>query len=95
MRKRPWGQKLPWVVVTGRTGRNDAQKAFDIHSEPEKVRERYGRNDLGQDLYDPGTGDFTGHNTTSAAHCLNLGSFVMAPADVVAALVRETASGRQ
>ncbi|MGC4090408.1 MAG: hypothetical protein QM756_21525 [Polyangiaceae bacterium] len=30
VRKRPWGQKLPWVVVTGRTGRNDAQKAFDL-----------------------------------------------------------------
>ncbi|HKY39894.1 MAG TPA: HD domain-containing phosphohydrolase [Polyangiaceae bacterium] len=30
VRKRPWGQKLPWVVVTGRGGRNDAQKAFDL-----------------------------------------------------------------
>jgi response regulator RpfG family c-di-GMP phosphodiesterase len=30
VRKRPWGQKLPWVVVTRRTGRNDAQKAFDL-----------------------------------------------------------------
>jgi DNA-binding response OmpR family regulator len=29
-RKRPWGQKLPWVVVTGRSGRNEAQKAFDL-----------------------------------------------------------------
>jgi response regulator RpfG family c-di-GMP phosphodiesterase len=30
VRKRPWGQKLPWVVVTGRSSRNDAQKAFDL-----------------------------------------------------------------
>jgi response regulator RpfG family c-di-GMP phosphodiesterase len=30
VRKHPWGQKLPWVVVTGRNGRNDAQKAFDL-----------------------------------------------------------------
>lgn len=30
VRKRPWGQKLPWVVVTGRTGRNDAAKAFEL-----------------------------------------------------------------
>lgn len=29
-RKRPWGQKLPWVIVTGRGGRNDAQKAFEL-----------------------------------------------------------------
>jgi response regulator RpfG family c-di-GMP phosphodiesterase len=29
-RKRPWGQKLPWVVVTGRSNRNDAQKSFDL-----------------------------------------------------------------
>jgi response regulator RpfG family c-di-GMP phosphodiesterase len=29
-RKRPWGQKLPWVVVTGRSSRNDAQRAFDL-----------------------------------------------------------------
>ena len=29
-RKRPWGQKLPWVIVTGRGGRTDAQKAFDL-----------------------------------------------------------------
>jgi response regulator RpfG family c-di-GMP phosphodiesterase len=29
VRKRPWGVKLPWVVVTGRGGRTDAQKAFD------------------------------------------------------------------
>ncbi|MDF3069982.1 MAG: transcriptional regulator [Polyangiaceae bacterium] len=30
VRKRPYGQKLPWVVVTGRSSRNDAQKAFDL-----------------------------------------------------------------
>ncbi|HYP88273.1 MAG TPA: HD domain-containing phosphohydrolase [Polyangiaceae bacterium] len=30
IRKRPWGQKLPWVVVTARSSRNDAQKAFDL-----------------------------------------------------------------
>jgi response regulator RpfG family c-di-GMP phosphodiesterase len=30
IRKRPWGQKLPWVIVTGRTGRNDAAKAFEL-----------------------------------------------------------------
>ncbi len=30
VRKRPWGQKLPWVIVTGRSGRNDAQNAFDL-----------------------------------------------------------------
>lgn len=30
VRKRPWGQKLPWVIVTGRGGRNDAQKAFEL-----------------------------------------------------------------
>jgi response regulator RpfG family c-di-GMP phosphodiesterase len=30
VRKRPWGQKLPWVVVTGRSNRNDAQTAFDL-----------------------------------------------------------------
>ena len=30
VRKRPWGQKLPWVVVTGRSGRNDAAKAFEL-----------------------------------------------------------------
>jgi response regulator RpfG family c-di-GMP phosphodiesterase len=29
-RKRPWGQKLPWVIVTGRGGRTDAQKAFEL-----------------------------------------------------------------
>ncbi len=30
VRKRDWGKKLPWVVVTGRTGRTDAQKAFEL-----------------------------------------------------------------
>jgi response regulator RpfG family c-di-GMP phosphodiesterase len=30
VRKRPWGQKLPWVVVTSRSSRNDAQRAFDL-----------------------------------------------------------------
>jgi response regulator RpfG family c-di-GMP phosphodiesterase len=30
VRKRPWGQKVPWVIVTGRGGRNDAQKAFEL-----------------------------------------------------------------
>ncbi len=31
-RKQPWGQKVPWVIVTGRTGggRTDAQKAFEL-----------------------------------------------------------------
>ncbi|MBN2197394.1 MAG: DUF4388 domain-containing protein [Polyangiaceae bacterium] len=28
-RKHPWGKKLPWVVVTGRTARGDAQRAFE------------------------------------------------------------------
>jgi response regulator RpfG family c-di-GMP phosphodiesterase len=32
VRRQPWGQKVPWVVVTGRTGggRTDAQKAFEL-----------------------------------------------------------------
>lgn len=30
VRKRDWGKKLPWVVVTGRSGRADAQRAFDL-----------------------------------------------------------------
>lgn len=30
VRQRPWGQKLPWIIVTARAGRNDAQKAFDL-----------------------------------------------------------------
>jgi len=31
-RKKPWGQKVPWVIVTGRAGggRADAQRAFDL-----------------------------------------------------------------
>ncbi|MES1178262.1 MAG: HD domain-containing phosphohydrolase [Myxococcales bacterium] len=31
-RKHPWGQKVPWVIVTGRTGggRTDAQRAFEL-----------------------------------------------------------------
>ncbi len=29
-RKHPWGQKLPWIVVTGRSGGADAQKAFQM-----------------------------------------------------------------
>ncbi len=31
-RKNSWGQKVPWVIVTGRTGggRTDAQKAFEL-----------------------------------------------------------------
>ncbi len=29
-RKHPWGKKLLWVVVTGRIGRGDAQKAFEL-----------------------------------------------------------------
>jgi len=29
-RKRPWGQKLPWVIVTSRSSRNEAQKAFEL-----------------------------------------------------------------
>jgi response regulator RpfG family c-di-GMP phosphodiesterase len=29
-RKHAWGQKLPWVFVTGRAGRGDAQRAFDL-----------------------------------------------------------------
>ncbi len=29
-RKQPWGRRLPWIIVTGRTGREDAQKAFDL-----------------------------------------------------------------
>ena len=30
VRKRDWGKKLPWVVVTGRSGRTDAQRAFEL-----------------------------------------------------------------
>ncbi len=31
-RKQPWGKKVPWVIVTGRTGggRTDAQHAFEL-----------------------------------------------------------------
>ena len=29
-RQKPWGQKLPWVFVTSRSGRADAQKAFEL-----------------------------------------------------------------
>jgi response regulator RpfG family c-di-GMP phosphodiesterase len=29
-RKHAWGQKLPWVFVTARSGRADAQRAFDL-----------------------------------------------------------------
>jgi response regulator RpfG family c-di-GMP phosphodiesterase len=29
-RKHAWGQKLPWVFVTSRAGRADAQRAYDI-----------------------------------------------------------------
>ncbi|MEI9942020.1 MAG: HD domain-containing phosphohydrolase [Pseudomonadota bacterium] len=31
-RKQPWGLKVPWVIVTGRTGggRTDAQRAFEL-----------------------------------------------------------------
>lgn len=30
VRQKPWGQKLPWVFVTSRSGRADAQKAFEL-----------------------------------------------------------------
>ncbi len=29
-RRHPWGKKLPWIVVTGRSGGADAQKAFEL-----------------------------------------------------------------
>jgi response regulator RpfG family c-di-GMP phosphodiesterase len=29
-KKQPWGQRVPWVIVTGRSGRADAQRAFDL-----------------------------------------------------------------
>jgi len=29
-RKAEWGQKLPWIVVTSRSGRADAQRAFEL-----------------------------------------------------------------
>ena len=30
VRKREWGKKLPWVIVTGRSSRTDAQRAFEL-----------------------------------------------------------------
>lgn len=30
VRQKPWGQKLPWVFVTSRSGRADAQRAFEL-----------------------------------------------------------------
>jgi response regulator RpfG family c-di-GMP phosphodiesterase len=29
-RKHGWGRNLPWIIVTSRTGRGDAQRAFDL-----------------------------------------------------------------
>ena len=29
-RKQPWGERTPWVIVTSRSGRNEAQKAFEL-----------------------------------------------------------------
>jgi len=29
-RREPWGKSLPWVIVTGRSGRADAQRAFEM-----------------------------------------------------------------
>jgi DNA-binding response OmpR family regulator len=29
-KKQPYAQKVPWVIVTGRTGRAEAQRAFDL-----------------------------------------------------------------
>jgi response regulator RpfG family c-di-GMP phosphodiesterase len=29
-RSRAWGMKLPWIFVTGRSGREDAQRAFEL-----------------------------------------------------------------
>ncbi|MGE0322580.1 MAG: HD domain-containing phosphohydrolase [Polyangiaceae bacterium] len=29
-RKHEWGREMPWVIVTGRTGRADAQRAFEM-----------------------------------------------------------------
>jgi response regulator RpfG family c-di-GMP phosphodiesterase len=29
-RKQPWGRTLPWIFVTNRSGRNDAQRAFEL-----------------------------------------------------------------
>ncbi|MGE5787280.1 MAG: DUF4388 domain-containing protein, partial [Myxococcales bacterium] len=30
VRKQPWGKKLPWIVMTNRTARGDAQRAFEL-----------------------------------------------------------------
>jgi DNA-binding response OmpR family regulator len=29
-RKQPWGKNLPWIIATNRTGRGDAQRAFEL-----------------------------------------------------------------
>jgi response regulator RpfG family c-di-GMP phosphodiesterase len=29
-RRHPWGKKLPWVILTGRGGRTEAQRAFEL-----------------------------------------------------------------
>ncbi|HEY5957720.1 MAG TPA: DUF4388 domain-containing protein, partial [Polyangiaceae bacterium] len=29
-RKQPWGKELPWIIATNRTGRGDAQRAFEL-----------------------------------------------------------------
>jgi response regulator RpfG family c-di-GMP phosphodiesterase len=29
-RSKPWGRDLPWIVITGRAGRADAQRAFEL-----------------------------------------------------------------
>jgi CheY-like chemotaxis protein len=29
-RKQRWGEKVPWIIVTSRSGRQDAQKAFQL-----------------------------------------------------------------
>jgi response regulator RpfG family c-di-GMP phosphodiesterase len=30
VRRHPWGKKLPWVILTGRTGPSEAQRAFEL-----------------------------------------------------------------
>jgi response regulator RpfG family c-di-GMP phosphodiesterase len=30
VRKKPWGQNLPWIVLSGRPGRAEAQRAFEL-----------------------------------------------------------------
>jgi hypothetical protein len=30
VRKQPWGSKLPWVVLTGRAARSEAQRSFEL-----------------------------------------------------------------